>query len=174
MALLVILASCAAPQTNWEISRRDLAIETANAQGNGTPLNRRAVLDYEYGRTLGVTCQFNDAERYLLMAYKLDLTIKGPYYKDLIELGELNLDQRKWNSAITYFSQAMPALDNLDAETTMPLTYADILDEYGIALEAANEPDGATMRQKAASIRKMHPAVVSIWLRTPYGTQCSD
>lgn len=191
-AILLLLAGCATSinqknanihmeaainasnNEDWDSSRRHWAKVVVNAKLADEPEHKMAVVNYEYGRALGVTCFFEDAEKHLNLAYQQDINTGGPYYKDLIELARLNLDQKKWKESIIYFEKAFPILDKINASTGAPHAYADILDDYASALENSNKKNSKKYRQEAKGIRDKNPKVFSITERTPYGKQCTN
>ncbi len=76
-----------------------------------------------------MVCEFADAEKALITAYDLDKQAGGPTYLSLVELSRLNLDQKKFPEAATYFERALPELAAQGAPTQAPIGFADILDE---------------------------------------------
>lgn len=158
---------------DWQAARRAFAKAVVNAELGNVPPSTRAVLNYEYGRSLGVTCFFDDAEYYLEQAYKLDKETGGPIYLSLVELARLHLDQRNFATSTSYFKQALIELELFDIPETGPIGYADVLDETAIALAAINQTDEASqMKLRSQEIRLKHPNKRSITDRTPYGKYC--
>lgn len=74
-----------------------------NADSANISPEKRAVAHYEYGRILGATCSFAEAESELKKAYELDNETKQPLFLSLTELARLNLDQEKYREASDYF-----------------------------------------------------------------------
>lgn len=159
---------------NWDLSRRAYAVAVVNSRIARLPVKQRAVLNYEYGRSLGVTCFFPEAEYELLLAHDLDKEAGAPLYFSLVELARLNLDQSKYDAAAEYFERALKELDSADFSSTSPIAYADILDEYALALKKTGDiVRSDELYASAIQIRKMNPEGESITDRTPYGTQCT-
>ncbi len=75
---------------NWEDARKAWARVVVNSRSSFTIPEKRAVYHYEYGRSLGVTCFFAEAERELLEAYRLDIETSCPAYMSLTELAHLD------------------------------------------------------------------------------------
>lgn len=167
------IADKAQKNGDWETARKHWAIAVANANPRDVSPEGMAIYNYEYGRSLGVTCHFESSETYLLRAYELDSRVNGPKYHDLIELARLNHDQQKWEKTIEYYDKVMPELEKINAEKESPHEFANVLDEYANALEGLNKPEANSYRQRAKQIREKHPKGYSITDRTPYGTQCS-
>lgn len=63
---------------DWQTARKAFTRAVVNADLGGVTPSTRAVLSYEYGRSLGATCFFDDATFYLNQAYDLDKQTGGP------------------------------------------------------------------------------------------------
>lgn len=188
--LIICLVSCASPinrknaenytrqgaiaiaNGDWQTARRAFARAVVNADLGGVAPSTLAVLSYEYGRSLGVTCFFDDAAYYLKQAYDLDKETGGPLYMSLVELARLNLDQGKLAEAAEYYQKAIPDLERHNVPQIGPIGYADTLDEAAFALAAINPKDASKLRLQAQTIRSEHPEGKSITDRTPYGKFC--
>ncbi|MFA7351790.1 MAG: hypothetical protein WC009_13605 [Methylotenera sp.] len=158
---------------DWQGARRAFARAVVNADMGGMPAETRAVLNYEYGRSLGVTCFFDDADYYLKRAYALDKETGAAIYLSLVELARLHLDQKKYTDAAMYFEQALTELDRNNFAQRGPIGYADILDETVTAFNALSRNDEATqLKLRSQTIRAKHPDGKSITDRTPYGKFC--
>lgn len=91
----------------------------------------------------------------------------------LVELARLNLDQKKFSEAASYYQKAMPDLALHNIPKVGPIGYADILDETAMAWEAMGQQnDASPLRLQAKTIRLEHPNQKSIPDRTPYGKFC--
>lgn len=168
------VGAAAEARGDWDTARRAFARAVMNADEAGLPLARRATVHYEYGRSLGVTCFFDQSEHELNVAYDLDRQTGQPLFLSLVELARLNLDQGKFVPAAAYFERAMPALDAVNAADKAPIAYAGILDEYARALTGAGRSQEARKpAERAASIRAGRPSGHSITDRTPYGKFCN-
>ena len=159
---------------DWDASRKAYARAANNADlANASP-KKRAILHYEYGRSLGVTCFYKEAERELELAYSLDKQAGQPLYYSLVELARLNLDMKNYSQSVTYFNKAIQELDNANAATEAPIAYADILDEYSSALAGVGrKKEAIDVEKRASKIRGKNPKGNSITDRTPYGKQCT-
>lgn len=159
---------------DWQAARRSFARAVVNADLGGVAPSTRAVLNYEYGRSLGVTCFFDDATYYLEQAHKLDKETGGPLYLSLVELARLHLDQAKFAEAAAYYKRALPELDLHNIPEKSPIGYADVLDELATALIAIKQTTEASeLKLRAQSIRTEHPNGRSATDRTPYGKYCN-
>jgi hypothetical protein len=72
-----------------------------NAQKGGARPIQLAVVNYEYGRSAGVVCDFTEAERGLLAAHDLDSQSGGPTFLSLFELARLNYGKKKLPEAVS-------------------------------------------------------------------------
>lgn len=133
----------------------------------------KATLHYEYGRALGVTCHFNEAERQLNLANELDKHTGGVFYLSLTELARLNLDQRRYAQALSYLERILAELDPVITARRVPVFYANLLDDYASALAGAGrEKDAEAASRKARETRGGAPKPPIDPHRTPYGQQC--
>lgn len=159
---------------DWDAARRAYARAANNADLAGASPQRRAVFHYEYGRALGATCFFTEAEVELNLAYDFDKQAGQPLYLSLVELARLNLDQQHFQKAVLYFERALPELDQANTATDAPMAYADILDEYASALSnLGRKQDSSNATKRASELRGANPKGFSITDRTPYGKQCT-
>lgn len=159
---------------DWDAARRIYAGSFADRNLAQTSPRYRAVLHYEYGRSLGVTCFYKEAENELTLAHDLDKKSGGVFYLSLKELGRLNLAQEKYPEAVAYFERVLAELDPAIVAKKAPSFYADLLDDYASALSGAGRPKNAEAATKqAADARANIPADQPANERTPYGTQCA-
>ena len=157
-------------KNNWRAARVAMARAVTEAEARGLGPKTLVTLYYEYGRCLGVTGKFTDAEACLLKALALDKQTGGPFYMDLTELARLNYDQGKYPQANACFEQALQEMVRLGLADDAPAAFIDILSEYGVALrKTGNEFESGTMDARIKAIRAAHPVLVSQTERTPYG-----
>ncbi len=193
LALLVLLTGCASEiqkrnaerftligvqaqaQGDWDTARRAYARAVVNGEQAKLPQRTLAVLTYEYGRSLGVSCFFNLAEAELNRAYELDRQAGNPLYLSLTELARLTLDQQKFETSAGYFARAIEVMDQAKMVERAPTGYADILDEYAIALaKVGRKSEAIDVGKRASAIRKANPDGKSVTDRTPYGKFCAS
>lgn len=160
---------------NWRLARSNWARAITNAQIGGEANTRSmAIAYYEYGRSSGIICDWTEAERGLQKSLELDRRLNGPIHLSLIELGRMHFDQKQYEPARNYFSEAFKLFEAMNAETMDPLGYAQFLDEYSLSLESTGAADqAAPFRSRAQQLRTTFPAGKNRTDRTPYGTQCS-
>jgi tetratricopeptide (TPR) repeat protein len=167
-------ANSAAKAGDWTTARGYWAKAVVNAELAGAPPQQLAVLNYEYGRSLGIQCFWDESEKYLLKAFDLDHQTGGPEFMSLVELSRLKYDQKQYDKAVVYFERTIPALQKAGAPAQAPAEFAAILDEYAAALKNAGKEDEAkSVQGQAAKVRADNPQGHSITDRTPYGTQCA-
>lgn len=165
-------ASHAAKSGDWDVARRHWAKAVKNGELGGIPEKHQAIFYYEYARAAGITCFFDISETYLIKAYELDKKIGGPTFLSLVELFRLNLDQKKYNEAVTYFKKALPVLEKINAPSQSPAEFSKLLDEYAVALEGVGKQEEAKkVKERSTEVKKN--AEHSITDRTSYGTSCT-
>jgi hypothetical protein len=72
-----------------------------------------------------------------------------------------------------YFERAIPAMEKAGAPSQAPAGFADMLDEYAIALRNVHrDAEANSVQARANKLRTDYPQGHSITDRTPYGTQC--
>ena len=112
-----------------------------------------------------------EAENYLLKAYELDLQTSGPEFMSLTELARLKYDQKQYGKAVGFYERAIRAMEKAGASEKAPIGFADILDEYGNALQHTGQTkESRNIRSKASKLRRLNPGGHSVTDRTPYGT----
>ncbi|WP_087686948.1 hypothetical protein [Pandoraea sp. PE-S2R-1] len=168
------LGGAAEVRGDWDAARRNFGQAVLVADQTGWPAAQRAAMHYDYGRALGVTCYYTEAERELSLAYDLDI-LTGQYrYPALVELGRLALAQRQFAQSANDFSRALGSLDRAQAVRHAPFAYAELLDDYALALGGMGEAEAATrIIDRAAKVRaELTTQYLQATSRTPYGTQC--
>jgi len=167
-------AVAAQSRGDWDAARKAWARVVANSRTSGATIEQQAVFHYEYGRSLGVTCFFAEAEAELLQAYQLDVETDGPAYMSLTELARLHLDQQHYAEAAQYFQRMLNEADE-GVLPQAPAEHANILDEFAEALIGTGDAAQAgALQEEAAAIRRSHPQAQSITERTPYGRHCAS
>jgi len=187
----LILASCAAPinQRNaekyyavavsaqhsgdWWNSRMYFARAISNAELAGSSSESLAVLWYEYGRSSGVICDWEEAEIGLNKAHELDSKTGGPTYMSLYELARMNYDREMYPEAVEYYQRTYSDMEVDQADTKDPIGYAEFLDEYGHALKQIGRDDLVPqLSARSIKIRAAFKGKDSHTEKTPYGTEC--
>jgi tetratricopeptide (TPR) repeat protein len=144
-----------------------------NAELAGAPEKGLAVLWYEYGRSSGVICDWEESEKGLNMAFELDSRTGGPDYMALYELARMNHDREMYPEAIEYFQRAYSKIQEDQADTKDPIGYADFLDEFAYLLEHTGQNDMVPqLSARSERIRAAFKGKDSHTEKTPYGTEC--
>lgn len=166
-------AHVAQSNNDWDTARRHWAKALVNAQLGDESTKKLAVFNYEYGRALGVTCFFDESEKYLQNAMKLDKQVSGPVYMSLLELARLNYDQNKFAQAVVYFEKLPTIYNEVKLDALDPIGTALVYEEYSVSLNRTNDKSKSkNFERKANSLRSYNPHNFSKSERTPYGTQC--
>jgi tetratricopeptide (TPR) repeat protein len=157
---------------NWDAARRYWAKAVVNARLGGMTDKQLAIAYYEYGRSLGATCFFDESEKYLKEAFELDSKNGGPVHMALLELGRLNLDQKKYQAATSYYEQLPSIYEALDAASKVPAGVAETYSEYSTALSASGNKSKANQFNFLAQKLASEATSPSTTERTPYGKHC--
>ena len=133
----------------------------------------RSAMHLEYGRALGVICQYGEAEKYLLLAKDMSEKSGSSTFSALYELGAFNVTRKNFPAAITYFSPLPPIIEKESRAKRSPLLVADALEKFAVALVATGKADEAESRRREAErIRETRPKPAPPGTITPYGAQC--
>ncbi len=160
---------------DWQNSMRQFAQAVVNADLGDADSQGKSVVNYEYGRSLGVLCKYEDAEKYLLRSKELKEQLGQSPYLALYELGLLNETQGKYTAAAIYFAQLISEMKKEGLQSRYPLGVADAYERYATALEKTGKTAEASIQHKEASaIRSANPDAKPFGALTPYGTQCAN
>jgi tetratricopeptide (TPR) repeat protein len=161
-------------QGDWPGAQRQFGLAVMNADLGGAPPHAKGVVYYEYGRALGVTCHYENAEKFLLQSKDMIEQEGQSPYLPLYELGLLSDKQGNYLKAVTYFSQLIPLMEKEGLLERYPLGVADAYERYGTDLQAAGRSTEAeTKRARAREIRSQHVDAKPFGTPTPYGAACS-
>lgn len=165
-------AGVAAQQAgDWEMARRHWSRAAVNAQLAGMTDKQQAIAFYEYGRSCGATCFFDESEKYLLMSLELDKSGGGPIHMSLLELARLNFDQKKYKEANRYFEQLPALYEKEKAAEKDPAGVALAYKEFSISLENTGRVKEAEKYSKISEqLEKIVKGNESNTERTPYGS----
>lgn len=133
-------------------------------------------IKYDLGRIAGYLCNYEEAEKLLLEALKLELENNGKLRHICMryfELARLNFDQGRYEQAIKFFEQGIPIAKMLDIETNEPLEWAIQLTDYSQALSQVSRINEAkTVRADVDLIRSNNPEkITSKYVR--YNQNCN-
>lgn len=160
---------------DWTTARSQFAQAVVNADLADANPHAKAIVNYEYGRALGVGCAYESAEKYLLRSKSFaELNHESPYLP-VYELGVLSQFRGKAADAQRYFEMLIPLLEIEKLDQRYPMGVVDVYIRYAQVLEENGLTAVATdMRAKADSIRAAHPDAKPISNVTPYGSLCSQ
>lgn len=165
---------CAETSTNkkdWNVAHRNWSVMAAFASKVETSSVASSRILLEYGRSLGVLCEFQEAERILRQAQQLFVSDKGSTHLVLIELARLNLAQKKYLSALSYLDEIFKHVANGTQSDIEPGWHEEIVDEYAAALTAVGRDEQAIEKRKHMQVRDPN-ITYEPGYRTPYGSQC--
>ncbi len=166
-------AIIAQENNDWKTAKEHFGRAIINSELGGVETKTLAVLWYEYGRSSGVVCDWDEAEKSLLKAYELDGIVNGPTYMSLYELALMNYDRKNFVSASNYFKRAHTEFEQKQIDTKDPVGYADFLEMYADTLEKNGDSNEMNeLKSRALKIRAAFNNKESHTDRTPYGTQC--
>lgn len=131
----------------------------------------RGSVHLEYGRAIGVLCQYTEAEKYLQMAADIARRSRKSGFDALYELAAISAARGNFAKAAAYLEQVLPMLQAPPAPP--PQRVADVHDRLATALEAIGKPQEAeSQRRQAARIRAGLPGGAAAKAGTPYGERC--
>jgi tetratricopeptide (TPR) repeat protein len=156
-------------ENNWDAAAKRYFLALQNSEWAEEGKGVRSDFHYKLGRAQGATCQFDKSAQSLNEAYTLNNLLP----QALAELGRLNLAQNKFPEALGYFERAMPELAKANVGKSDPIGYADILDDYKVALLKSGKPSDATrIAKEAEALRSANGGKTAAMIRAPYGAQC--
>lgn len=133
----------------------------------------RSEVNMEYGRSMGVLCQYGEAEKYLLRAKEIAEKSSITQFPVLQELVAVSVVQKKYDAAAGYFAQLRPLIEREGRAKTSPLLVANAWDKMADALAASGHADeAAERRQEASRLRESAPKGAPPGTITPYGAKC--
>jgi tetratricopeptide (TPR) repeat protein len=114
-----------------------------------------AIYYYELGRSLGVLGLYDEGEKDLLQALRLDKKFNVPIGMDLTELARLNYARGNNTQAAFYFKQIMPHLD--EAISKNPAESIAIMNEAAFVAKALGDNEWATqLKEKSEIVSNSH------------------
>ena len=137
-----------------------------------------ATAKYGLGRSLGQLCQFSEAEKYLTEAASLEREISGGkgihLSQDYFELARLYYDYGKFDKAVPFFQKAIPLAEELRVASSDPIGYANVLEDYAIALSKTGDATQAKAIEKTiATLRQSNPSKSAGFRIVRFNPQCA-
>ncbi len=131
-----------------------------------------SAMHLEYGRALGVICQYAEAEKYLLRAKAIADLAGSPAFAPSYELGAISLAQKRFPEAIAFLSPLLPVIAR-DPRVAPARVVIDVYEKLAAALAATGKAEEAESRRREADkLRESRPKVLPPGTITPYGAQC--
>jgi tetratricopeptide (TPR) repeat protein len=132
------------------------------ARSSGAGPGTISMLTYEFGRTTGYACHFDESEKFLLESLRLEESLPQRNSRNigirLFELARLMYDQKRYKDAVNYYSKALIEVEQNNAVKSDPIAFAGIYEEYGNALEQSGEKKKAEEAlRKAKNLRETYP-----------------
>ena len=159
---------------DWETARLQFAQAVVNADLGDGDLHGKAIVNYEYGKALGVRCEYDSAEKYLLRSKSFAELGGEPAYLPLYELGLLNEAQGKSIPAESYFAQLIPIMEKEGLRARYPLGVVDVYERYAAALEGnGKHAEALKQHEEAGQIISENSDAKPAGKPTPYGSRCS-
>ena len=165
-------ANAARERGDWEsvASQTAQAVNHADLPKSGA---ERSAVHLEYGRAMGVLCQYEEAEKYLQLAREIAGKAGSPLPRVLYELGAVSVAQKKFSNAVQYFAQ-LDALIAGEPRSGVPaLLVADAYEKFALALVAAGKGEEAELRRRAAAKARETSPRAPPGTITPYGAKCA-
>ena len=167
-------ARIAARNGDWDTARQQYAQALTNARLAHAGAAEEGRLGYEYGRVLGITCNYHLAEEMLQSARQLAHQVDGPEYLPLLELALLAEHRQRPQQALKYFHELEPYLDNSQLAAGHAKGVADVRRRYASVLVATGDEIGATaQRTKATALEAANAGSSEEGSFTPYGSACA-
>jgi tetratricopeptide (TPR) repeat protein len=114
-----------------------------------------AIYYYELGRSLGVLGLYDEGEKDLLQALRLDKKFNVPIGMDVTELARLNYARGNKAQAAFYFKQLMPHLD--EAINKNPAESVVLMNEAASVAKALGDNEWATqLKEKSEIVSTSH------------------
>ncbi|GJL77756.1 MAG: hypothetical protein NPINA01_07450 [Nitrospinaceae bacterium] len=156
---------------NWFEARKGFARAWTNvtlAHGGDEAI---AAVAYEYGRTSGVICDWEEAERGLLESYKFHKNTHSP---TLVELARMYHAHGDLNKSEEFFHLAKEALEKNPATLNMfPIDFANFLAEFAAVLSSLGKLKEAEQIVKSEKeVRNKYKGNSTFQNPTPYGRFC--
>jgi hypothetical protein len=162
---------------DYQLAERNYERALINARLGHAPDAGMSMVAYNLGRVKGYLCKYEDAEKLLTEALRLQEKAGPPdsafVSMRLFELARFHYDRGEHERAIPYFARGFQVAGKLDAESKDPIGFAEVLEEYAIALEKSGDASSAFGRKsEAAKLRALYPGRPAASLHVRYNQPC--
>ena len=188
-----VLASCAGPPSAESINAEANALLDKGRYGEALVKYRasmtmaraqqdrpyEAIAMYGMARAYGYQCMYPESEQAFLASIALRQQIPdGPnayITQNQLELARLYIGHRQWQKAIAQFEEALPRLEKLNVPSRSPVSFAQTLQDYALALRESGEQ--ARTKEVTSRIQYLRSGVNAARERVqsfkPYPGSCS-
>src|SRR5262249_55011513 len=98
---------------------------------------------YNYGRAVGMLCEYELARDSFVEALRLEEEVEGPNggfsSMRIFELARLNLDTGHDDQAVIWYERGIPLARSMAVDRSDPIGFANELDDFATALEHAGD-----------------------------------
>lgn len=102
-----------------------------------------SMLTYEFGRTTGYACHFEESETSLVESLKIEEGLPQRNSRNIgirrFELARLMYDQKRYKDAADYYSAALSEVEKYDGIKSDPIAFSGSYEEYADSLEKIGE-----------------------------------
>lgn len=145
-----------------------------NSQVGNLSDKEAALFAYEYGRSSGAICDWENAKQGLDKAYELDVKIGAPLYFDLVEYALMYQAMGEFEKSQGYYAKAISSLDTHNVLDVHPLYYADTLSRYSALLKQLGNNEKAEILKKRADVIVKETPNSHPYRAIPYGKFCEQ
>jgi tetratricopeptide (TPR) repeat protein len=189
--LSLILCSCANPlnritaeryygggvqnqnKGDWKNAAESFRRAYLNTQWGSLSDKEAALYAYEYGRTSGTVCDWDNAKQGLDKAYELDTKIGTPMHYDLVEFALMYQAMGEYQKSKEYFSQTLKSMNNDNILEKQPIYYADTLQRYsGVLGHIGDVTQSYDLQKQAKKIIEDNP-YAKPHRAIPHGQHCN-
>jgi tetratricopeptide (TPR) repeat protein len=169
----VMAAKQASQNQDWVEARRQWGLALMNVRLAQANANDEALVLYEYGRVLGVTCDYSNAKQALQASLALSRQTGHQVYLPLLELALLAEHQHDTQAALKYYQELVPEIESSRVALEHPYGVAHVYRRYAKLLAATGNASGAAhMREKEKAVTGDNPDVPEEMPLTGYGRAC--
>jgi tetratricopeptide (TPR) repeat protein len=132
---------------------------------------------YSLGRMKGYLCKYDEAEKLLTESLTLEKQVTGLVSRNtakrLFELARFYSDRGYFASSVPYFESGIPAAEKQGVQTSDPIAFAEVLEEFAIALDNTGKASQAkSAKNQANSLRAEFAGRVAKYQPIRYNRTC--
>ena len=150
-----------------------------NARMGDVPGSGISLITYNLGRIKGYLCKYDEAEKLLLEALRLEEQESGPESgltsMRLFELARLSAARDRFEEANRYYLRAIPIVRKLDIESADPIGFAHVLSDFAAVLESLGQDQGAAAANRESEhLRSSHRQRQAAFTPRSYEHSCPE